>query len=171
MGCLSLESGGSGPLPGAAECPPRRTLPGGRLTRRNQAMSAGGPEHFGGACKPEARGGCQRISPQPDFLHSPQLHCPLLQVVAHGGFLGPLSEEGPERPNLLAHRPRVRPQPASLPTWALATGDSLGAPVLPETQTKLPTGCQGPLPDLPLPPPCARAGAWMQQGRDLDRRG
>ena len=51
----------------------------------------------------------------------PQLYHSLLQAVAHGGFPGPLSEEGPERLNLLAHRPRVHPQPASLPT-----GDSLG---------------------------------------------
>ena len=36
---------------------------------------------------------------------APQLHHPLLQAVAHGGFPGPLSEEGPERLNLLAHRP------------------------------------------------------------------
>ena len=87
------------------------------------------------------------MSPRnPISCTAPQLHRPLLQVDTNGGFLGPLSEEGPERPNLLAHRPWVRPQPASLPTWPWPLVTPWGAPVLPETQTRLPTGCQGPLP-------------------------
>lgn len=115
-GVSAFEPGFRLPLPEPLNVPqgerfPRREADLGR----NQAMSRLEVlEHFGGAAS--ARGP-RRMSahlPQPDSC-SPQLHCPLLQVVAHGASWGLYQRKALERPNLLAHRPLVRPQPASCP--------------------------------------------------------